>query len=62
MTFDLLFGGVRQGARIFYVTSPDSPDYALGREICRLDAAYHLLASTAVGRERPVEIRVYRVP
>jgi hypothetical protein len=62
MTVELLFEDVRPGSRLFYVTSPDSPDYALGREICRLDAAYDLRVSTAFGGERPVEVRVYRVP
>jgi hypothetical protein len=62
MTVELLFDDVRPGSRLFYVTSPDAPDYALGREICRLDAAYDLEASATFGDARPVEVRVYRVP
>ena len=61
MTVELLFETPPRGSRLYYVTSQDSPDYALGRETCRLDAAYDLEAGAAFGNERAVEVRVYSV-
>jgi hypothetical protein len=61
MTVDLLFNEPRSGDRLIYLTSQDSPDQALGRETCRLDAAYDLEAAQTLEGVADVELRIYRV-
>jgi hypothetical protein len=60
MTVELLFNGPRRGDRLIFLTSEDSPDYALRREICRLDAAYDLEATETLEGIADVELRIYR--
>lgn len=62
MSVDLLFEAPQSGTRLFYVTSTDSPDYALGREVCRLDLAYELETAATFGAEGGAEVRVYPIP
>jgi hypothetical protein len=60
MTVELLFNQPRSGDRLIYLTSEDSPDHALRREVCRLDAAYDLESSETLEGIADVELRIYR--
>jgi hypothetical protein len=62
MSVDLLFEAPQSGTQLFYATSADSPDYGLGREVCRLDLAYELEAAATFGAEGGAEVRVYPIP
>jgi hypothetical protein len=58
---DLLFEMPHPGDRILYLTSPDSPDFSLRREICRLDAAYSLVTTETFRGVGEIEVWAYRV-